>query len=857
MAAKKTPHVRLSPDVVPTKYAIRLTPDLANFTFDGSETISITLKKPVRSITLHASELSIDSVTAVVGSRSVETARIRYDSAAETATFDFASPLPKGAVRLDVAFRGTLNDKMRGFYRSSYEYKGKKHWLATTQFESTDARRAIPCFDEPAMKAVFEVTLVVPKAMEAISNTIPVETTRDGTHTIVRFAPTPPMSTYLLAFIVGEFEHIQKKSADGVLVRVFTTPGKKAQAKFALDCAAKTITYFNKYFAIRYPLPVLDMIAIPDFSSGAMENWGAITYRESALLVDPKNSSTMNKQWVALVIAHEIAHMWFGNLVTMKWWTHLWLNEGFASYIEYLAVDKIFPSWDMWTQFINADMRPAFSLDALKHTHPIEVEVHHPSEIAAVFDAVSYSKGATIIRMLAEYVGEKDFRNGLRYYLKKHQHGNTVTEDLWRALEHVSGKPVEKIMARWTGKGGYPLVSVSEKGGELLLSQSRFFSSALSEKVNRETTIWQVPISIATDAGRSTRPFLLNQKTSRIAKPHGLPAGRQGAWVKLNADETAFFRTAYAPELLEQLAQAAQANELGTRDRLGLVRDVFALAESGKTDAVSALRFASHFSHETAYVVWAEIASSIAQIHSLIAHEPYLHAFEQSSLELFSHIGKTMTWNTKPKDHAEALLKVLVLGSLGKYGDTKMRAEAAKLLKKAQTIPPDLRGIVYAINARYGAAAEYKALMDMYKKADMHEEKNRIGAALGNFRQQDLLEKTLRFALSDAVRLQDKTRMIGGVMANPAGTELAWKFVKANWTFFQTKFSGSRELAHLIEPLRVSTNILHAKELVAFLKKHPAAGTERSVQQVVEHIHANALWLKRNRASLATYLKKQ
>jgi puromycin-sensitive aminopeptidase len=844
--------VRLSPDVLPARYEITLKPDLTAFTFAGTEIIHLSLRKAARAITLHAKELEIDAVVARTDAGDQFATSITYDDAAETSTFHFAKPVAKGQARLHITFHGILNDKMRGFYRSTFEHAGKTHVIATTQFESTDARRAIPCFDEPAMKAIFDVTLVVPKDKAAISNTIPVEESEADGYKTLRFSPTPPMSTYLLAFIVGDFEYIEKKSADGVLVRIFTTPGKKAQARFALDCAAKTITYFNKYFAIPYPLPVLDMIAIPDFAAGAMENWGAITYRESALLVDDKNSSTMNKQWVALVIAHEIAHQWFGNLVTMEWWTHLWLNEGFASYIEYLAVDKLFPSWDMWTQFLVADMRPALHLDALLHTHPIEVEVHHPSEIAAVFDAVSYSKGASVIRMLAEYVGERDFRDGLRYYLKKHAHGNTVTEDLWRALEHVSGKPVEKMMQKWTGAGGYPLVSVNEKAGDLTISQSRFFSSPLSAKKNTEHTTWQVPISLATEKGRTKEPLLLTAKSTRIKKP-------KAQWVKINADESGFFRTTYSPALRAALAQAAAMKTLKTRDRLGLVRDVFALADNGTIEAHEAIAFASHYTRETAYVAWAEIAGSLATMHSLLAHEPFLPEFEKAALQLYVEIGKKMTWSAKPKGHADALLKVLVLGSLGKYGDASARTHAAKLLKSVRgeknPIPADLRGVVYSITARYGGAAEYKTLLAMYQRATLHEEKNRIGAALGSFRDAALIQKTLDFALSDAVRLQDKTRMIGITAMNPAGTALAWKFVQKHWKHFQEKYSGSRELAHLIEPLRVSSDVKLAAEIKAFLKKHPTPGTERTVEQTVEQIHANALWLKRNRASLAKYLE--
>src|SRR3989338_2676344 len=305
------------------------------------------------------------------------------------------------------------------------------------------------------------------------------------------------MSTYLLAFIVGDFEYIEGKSEDGTLVRVFTTPGKKDQAKFALEVAKKCMDFYEDYFKIAYPLPVLDLIAIPDFAAGAMENWGAVTYRESTILVEEEKSSVGNKQWVALVIAHELAHQWFGNLVTMEWWTHLWLNEGFASFIEYLAIDHIFPDWDIWTQFVSTEMADAFSLDALKNTHPIEVEVGHPAEISEIFDKVSYSKGASVLRMLWKYLGEKDFQKGLQHYLKRHAYGNAQTEDLWKALEEVSGKPVGKFMKNWTSKAGHPVINVKIKNqkSKIELRQSRFFSSPISKRQTEDDTIWAIPLN--------------------------------------------------------------------------------------------------------------------------------------------------------------------------------------------------------------------------------------------------------------------------------------------------------------------------------------------------------------------------
>src|SRR3989338_2407982 len=384
----KKSSVRLSKNIIPVEYDIRLHPDLENFTFEGIETIHLSILQKTRIVTQHSKELEIETVK--IGD---VFAKISYNKKTETATFTFPKNISTGKIKLTLVFKGILNDKMRGFYRSKYAIKGKEYHMATTQFEATDARRAFPCFDEPAQKAIFHVSLIIPKGKTAISNTLPVSVEKhEAGYEVVKFSPTPKMSTYLLAFIIGNFEYIESKTKRGLRVRVFTTPGKKHQAGFALKCAIKTLDFYENYFDIKYPLPILDMIAIPDFASGAMENWGAITYRESALLVDENNSSVSNKQWVALVIAHELAHQWFGNLVTMEWWTHLWLNEGFASYIEYLAVDKLFPHWDIWTQFSTNELGIALRLDALLHTHPIEIPVHHPDEIGEIFDEVSYSK---------------------------------------------------------------------------------------------------------------------------------------------------------------------------------------------------------------------------------------------------------------------------------------------------------------------------------------------------------------------------------------------------------------------------------------------------------------------------------
>ncbi len=851
---KSKKSVRLPSHIKPTRYQITLKPDLEAFVFAGEETIFLSLDNDVKKITLHSKDIEIMSAEVVQGKIRIFALKISYDDKAETATFSFQKSIKKGNLKLNLVFRGVLNDRMHGFYRSRYEIEGKEYYMATTQFEATDARRAFPCFDEPAAKAIFEVKLIVPTKSTALSNTIPtIIREHEAGYKVVEFAPTPKMSTYLVAFIVGDLEYIEKKTKEGVLVRVFTTPGKKHQAEFALDCAVKSLSFFSRYFDIPYPLPVLDMVAIPDFASGAMENWGLITYRESALLVDVNNSSAATRQRVAIVIAHELSHQWFGNLVTMEWWTHLWLNEGFASYIEYLAVDHMFPDWEIWTEFVSGDLGSALALDALKHTHPIEVEVNHPDEISEIFDAVSYSKGASVIRMLAEYLGEKDFRDGLRYYLKKHSYKNTSTIHLWEAFEKVSKKPVAKMMDVWTGKAGYPLLTVSEKGGGLNIEQTRFFSSPISRKASKDKTLWSVPVSFKAGTHGIVQKMMIDKKHTHV------PNNKQGVWVKINTGETGVFRTSYSPELRTRLAGAVVKNELSVIDRLGLLRDVFDLAYAGHLSAVDALEFVSAYKNETNYAVWSEIASGIAMIDSLISNETFLPLFEKYARELFAPMVKKVGWKKKDDEgHTDTLLRSLILANAGRYDDNDTIAYARKMFKsirkKNNPIPADLRGPVYNIVAQHGGATEYKKFIDMHHSATLHEEKNRIGGALGRFSDKKLLEQTLTFAFSSHVRPQDAHRFISGVISNHHGRDIGWKFIKQKWPVILKQYGAQKDLAYFVSPLGAHNTTKVADDIEQFFKKNPTPGASRTVMQTLERIRAKALWLSRDKIKIKKWL---
>lgn len=477
-------------------------------------------------------------------------------------------------------------------------------FMAVTQFEATDARRAFPCWDEPNKKATFSVTMRVAKPLIALSNmnVVAKSDSEDGRYTEFVYAKSLKMSTYLVAFIVGEIDYVSAKTRNHIEVRVYAPKGYEHQGVFAADTAAKVLDYFADYFDEEYPLPKMDMVAIPDFGSGAMENWGLVTYRMTALLVD-ESSSLKTKQGVAYVVSHELAHQWFGNLVTMEWWSDLWLNEGFATWVGWLAVDKLFPQWQVWVDFVTGDLQSGLSLDALRSSHPIQVDVRDPADISQIFDSISYSKGASVIRMLESYLGSLDFKTGLRSYLKKHKYGNAKTADLWHSLSEASGKPVETIMSGWTGVMGYPVLTVTETemDGTLALKirQDRFLSSGdLTDEDN--THIWHVPLNVAFYTPGSVRST--DQLLSKRETVFPLEFAKSSGFCKLNGNQTGFYRVRYPSSSLTLFGKAIQAGKMySTEDRIGVLNDAFSLGSSGYQSTTVGLDLLQYFTDEKEY----------------------------------------------------------------------------------------------------------------------------------------------------------------------------------------------------------------------------------------------------------------
>lgn len=850
MAANKK-DVRLPIHVSPVKYTIHLEPDLENFIFTGEEKIDLQIDKKITEVRLHAADIEILSVQ-VIQDGNEQVGRTKYKKNDEEVIFIFKHPIKKGSATLKVIFSGILNDKMRGFYRSKYIVEGKTYHMGVTQFESTDARRAFPCFDEPSQKAIFELSLKIPEDRTAISNTLEEEIVEHKSgYKIIRFSESPKMSSYLLAFIVGHFEYIEGRTKDDVCVRVYVTPGKKKQAEFALTTAIKCLEFYTAYFHIKYPLKTLDLIAIPDFAAGAMENWGAVTYRETALLVDPESTSTHNKQWIALVIAHELAHQWFGNLVTMEWWTHLWLNEGFASYMEYVAVDNMFPSWNIWTQFVYMDHARALDLDGLKNTHAIEVDVFHPRDISEIFDEVSYSKGASVIRMLAEYVGEKDFRKGLHTYLKTHSYANAKTEDLWNSLAKTSGKQVLQIMHNWTKKPGYPLITVEKKDDDLLLSQKRFFSSVDSQK-SEDTTSWMVPLGVISEGMRREEGLLLDKKSFSYEY-------KNFKWVKVNKNETAFVRVKYSSSLLAQLVTPIkkQDKRLTEQDRFGIIRDSFVLSEAGYSLTHDALTLALAFKNDESYIVWSEIASEVSKIKNILFGTDEYNKFQSYVVSLFASIGGKIGWDKKSgESHDTTLLRSIVLGMLGRNGHEETIRKAKELFKKdIAKIHSDIRGLVYILVAENGGETEFNLLLERYKKETFQEEKDRLLRSLCVFKDKKLLEKTLQFAFSEEVKAQDSFKVIAFICANPYGRNLAFKKVQKEWEDIVEKYGGGHLYSRFIKPFANFTTMEEARKLEDFFKTHESKGLERTIAQIIEQVRSNAEWFKRDGKSIQSFLQ--
>ncbi|PIA42941.1 hypothetical protein AQUCO_02000412v1 [Aquilegia coerulea] len=644
---------RLPIFTIPKRYDLKLKPNLIACTFTGIVEINLEIVSETKFLVLNASQLEFDhSSIYFTNSKSKEyrPSDVNLLEEDEILVLGFDENLTIGEGSLYIGFKGTLNDQMKGFYRSTYEHNGEKKNMAVTQFEPADARRCFPCWDEPAFKATFKITLEVPADLMALSNMPVIEDHSDGNLKTVSFQESPIMSTYLVAVVVGLFDYVEDHTPDGIKVRVYCQVGKVNQGKFALDVAVKTLGIYREYFDTAYSLPKLDMVAIPDFAAGAMENYGLVTYRETALLYDDQNSAAVNKQRVAVCVAHELAHQWFGNLVTMEWWTHLWLNEGFATWVSYLAADSLFPEWNIWTQFLD-ETTDGLTLDGLTESHPIEVDIQHASEIDEIFDAISYEKGASVIRMLQSFLGPECFQRSLASYIKLYACSNAKTEDLWAVLEKESGEPVSKLMNSWTKQQGYPVISVNFRGNKLEFEQSQFMSSGAYGDGQ-----WIVPISLCCGSYDFRKNFLLQAKSDAVdvmellgasnATNNIVEKGNHQKWIKLNVDQAGFYRVKYDEELAARLRYAIEADHLSATDRFGILDDSFALSMACKQSLSSLLSLMSAYKAEHEYTVLSNLITVSMKVAKIAADaSPDLLDFiKRFFINLFQCSAERLGW---------------------------------------------------------------------------------------------------------------------------------------------------------------------------------------------------------------------
>ena len=823
-------------DTAPINYQLTFEPDLKKFTFFGTETITVSCKKPTKKITMHCAELKI-KYCIVKSEDDVISSTTKTNENREELFINLSKKI-KGIVTITLEFQGILNDRLLGFYRSQYKQNGKTKYLATTQFEAADARRAFPCWDEPEAKATFEISIIADNKFTAISN-MPIKSKKKiKNKTLYKFEKTPVVSTYLIYLGVGEFEYLTGKTGK-VQIRVITTKGNKSKGKYSLDLGKKLLTSYEKYFGIKYPLPKLDLIAIPDFAAGAMENWGAITFRETILLYDPKTSSTRTKQFIAEVISHEIAHQWFGNLVTMKWWNDLWLNESFATFMATKFVDKFYPEWNLWDQFIEDAMNTAMGLDSLKTTHPIDVTVNSPAEIREIFDAISYDKGGCVLRMLENYVGETNFRAGLKNYLSTFKYGNAQGQDLWDAIGKASKMPVSAMVNSWLKQPGFPQVEITQNDKSLVLKQSRFL---MEPTPKTQKGLWHVPITLG--LGNETVTKLITKKSITVKTP-------SSPGFVANIGRTGFYRVKYDDGILLDLKMLVDQKQIPHVDRWAIQNDLFALCIAGKEDVANYLDFTDAYFDEDSYLPLTNVANNLNFLASLTFFEDFTDEIREYAINYFRKILSNLGWAPKKSDkHTDAFMRGFSIYVLGKLGDDSIIEQAEikfkAFLKNPSTLHPDIRESIFSLVAWNGNVKTHSMFVTLYKKAKTMEEKLRFLGAMCSFRDEKLLIKTLQFSQTSEVRSQNMQLPIMRIAANPYGKKILWPWLKKNWGKMSKKVGyGNPLFNRIVASIALVADDSMESDIKAFFKKNPTPGTERTQTQTLEKIRIHSKFLRK------------
>ena len=898
LSSKKKLDVRLPRAVVPDSYELKLIPFIweGNFTFNGEVKILVNVTEDTKSVALHAVDMIIDESFTTIrehsGANNTKAIGIvgqKNDTERQFHVIKTSDTLERGMQYVvHLKFVGHLNDYMQGFYRSSYTVESQTRWIAATQFQPTDARRAFPCFDEPALKARFQISVARPRNMTSISNMPrkgePMPVPGLPSYMWDHYERSVPMSTYLVAFIVSDFEVLKSESGD---FRVWARRDAIEQARYCLKIGPKILEYFEDYFKIKFPLPKIDNVALPDFAAGAMENWGLITYRETAMLYQDGVSTSSNQERVATVVSHELAHQWFGNLVTPSWWTDLWLNEGFASYVEYIGMNAVEPTWKVLEQFVVHDLQNVFGLDALQSSHPISIEVGHPDEISEIFDKISYGKGATIIRMMDHFLTTNVFKQGLTNYLNGKAYQSAEQNDLWNALTKQAhkdkvldrGVTIKEIMDTWTLQSGFPIVTVTRnyKNGSVTLTQERFLlRNGTMTTTSATEPLWWIPITYTTERQldfNTTKPsqWIKAVKSMTLSNLNLSP----NEWVIFNIQETGYYRVNYDrlnwQMIINQLNKESFRN-ISTINRAQLIDDALNLARAGKLDYTTALGVTSYLAHETEYLPWKAAFTAMHYLDDMLFKMPGYDKFRLYVLKLLDNVYKQVGFKDNPGDpQLTVFTRIDVLTWACNFGHDDCVQNAMNQFHNWRNTPnpnqnnpisPNLKTVVYCTAIRVGGQVEWDFAWQMYLETNVGSEKDLLLHALGCTRETWLLSRYLDWAITEnsGIRKQDIGRIFNSVASNSVGQRLAFNFFRNKWSRLR-EYVGSSLLAvnNIVKAATRSMNTMYElKDLLRFTTEHKdeLGSVTRTMQQAIEQSEANIRWVDTNHVTIHDWLKR-
>jgi aminopeptidase N len=845
---KDTPG-KLPKEVVPTDYSIRIVPNIDALKFSGTETVKLDVRNPVHRLVLNALEMEITEAS--LDGEPLPKSAINIDKEKELVSLALPSEVAAGNHRLALSFSGKINQQGQGLFYMRYQEQGSpaggdKKIMLGTQFEATDARRFFPCWDEPALRARFQLSVVVPENWLAVSN-MPVENKKKiAGGKEVRFAATPPMSSYLNVFVAGELDLIESRSGP-TQIRVIATKGKAELGRYALEATAQILQYYNDYFGVPYPLPKLDQIALPGGFGGAMENWGGITYYESALLFDPKNSSAETKQIIYEVIAHEMAHMWFGDLVTMAWWDNLWLNEGFASWMGTKCTSHFNPQWEVWmrretprdpTRRVGIVKEAAMEGDARSTTHPIQQPVATEAEANSAFDDITYKKGQSFLRMLESFLGEEVFRDGIRRYIAEHQYSNATTADLWNALSEASKKPIGEVAAGWTEQPGFPVVKVErEAGSKVSLRQERF---TVNFK-NAPPLEWKIPLTYSV-VGEEPGTLLM---TSKLESLQNIPADRA---LKLNVNGAGNYRVEYDEPSWKLLLEALP--KLGVEDRVNLVSDAWALVQAGRVPVSLYFGLVEKLPASTELAEREQIINVLDFINRLLVGSPEREKFQRYARSLLRPTFERLGWEPKKGEPPTAgNLRASLINALGDLNDPEIiagcRERFEKYLASPASLAPDLRPSVLAVVGHYADEKTWSKLHELGLKTTSIEEKQNYYNALAEAIDPKLVKKTLPIALTDELPTSRAVFLVPAVARDSGHPDIAWKFAKANMKTLLAKIDAAGANRYAPGLFTFFSDDSRADELKSYAKNNLSAASAREVVKVVDEVQFRAEFKRR------------